>query len=576
MTEPHKIQRQIFDVKLSENKNVHDLQNKLSTAFNDSLLSIIGEQLDKITPNGESIVIDRLEIDLGTLKMGSNFEPLLKERLTEQLKEQIIPIQREVSFGAESGKYKIEPKSSEIVWSKESAKKTDIEKLIFFLENGYFSWSARLSSKSIVDESAVSESWVSQLVDKVLKENPKVFQRYVKRHIHLTAIQQRIFHNFSLNQIKKVIEGDIFSELALSGKDLLELLTEIVLSGKNTHSVTEKKSKRIIWSLFAVLARVESQERRKYLLLPTLMMFVAQEYAFFEMDLQELMKRTANEDQRVQHLRKHFRQLGIDLKTIAESVPPIFITGQNREEFDSGSDVKQTIEEWFEQRRNIQKLESVLPVKGNKWFEAWSEYVEENTGTAMDLKILSEMDDTDAKEEPSLPEKALGDEENGISVSNSGLVILGYFLPYLFDYLGWLDAEKKIREDAYPKALSMTQFLSTGQEEVDESLLPLNKIMLGIDVHEVLTNDYKLTNEEKSEGEHLLENVVSKWDALGSTSVNGLRQTFIERPGIIYEHDENFLLRVERKSLDILLDRLPWSIGVVKLRWMPKTIIVEW
>jgi hypothetical protein len=33
---------------------------------------------------------------------------------------------------------------------------------------------------------------------------------------------------------------------------------------------------------------------------------------------------------------------------------------------------------------------------------------------------------------------------------------------------------------------------------------------------------------------------------------------------------------VEKKAYDILLDRLPWGIGMIKLSWAPYVLNVEW
>ena len=75
----------------------------------------------------------------------------------------------------------------------------------------------------------------------------------------------------------------------------------------------------------------------------------------------------------------------------------------------------------------------------------------------------------------------------------------------------------------------------------------------------------------------LLEAVVRHWDALGSTSVEGLRASFLARAGKLSERaDGDYLLQVEAQSFDILLDRLPWSVSIVELPWMERQLWVEW
>ena len=40
--------------------------------------------------------------------------------------------------------------------------------------------------------------------------------------------------------------------------------------------------------------------------------------------------------------------------------------------------------------------------------------------------------------------------------------------------------------------------------------------------------------------------------------------------------DGEWLLPMERKAIDILLDQLPWGIGMIPLPWMPQMLHVEW
>jgi len=75
----------------------------------------------------------------------------------------------------------------------------------------------------------------------------------------------------------------------------------------------------------------------------------------------------------------------------------------------------------------------------------------------------------------------------------------------------------------------------------------------------------------------LLQAVIGHWDALRNTTPDGLRGTFLTRPGKLSQRpDGDYLLQVESQSFDILLERLPWGIGVVKLPWMERMLWVEW
>ncbi len=70
--------------------------------------------------------------------------------------------------------------------------------------------------------------------------------------------------------------------------------------------------------------------------------------------------------------------------------------------------------------------------------------------------------------------------------------------------------------------------------------------------------------------------VVEHWPALGKTSVDGLRLSFLQRAGLLYPAPDGWLLRPQCEGFDLLLDRLPWGIAIVRLPWMRRPLHVEW
>jgi hypothetical protein len=76
--------------------------------------------------------------------------------------------------------------------------------------------------------------------------------------------------------------------------------------------------------------------------------------------------------------------------------------------------------------------------------------------------------------------------------------------------------------------------------------------------------------------EGLLSSLIAQWSILGRTSIAGLRESFLQREGALEETDESWRLRVEPRSFDMLLDRIPWGFNPLKLPWMAKVLHVEW
>jgi hypothetical protein len=74
----------------------------------------------------------------------------------------------------------------------------------------------------------------------------------------------------------------------------------------------------------------------------------------------------------------------------------------------------------------------------------------------------------------------------------------------------------------------------------------------------------------------LLTSMIANWPILRSTSVEGLQETFLQREGRLQQTPDGWRLVVQRKTLDVLLDRIPWSISTIIHPWMAAPIFVTW
>jgi Contractile injection system tape measure protein len=166
--------------------------------------------------------------------------------------------------------------------------------------------------------------------------------------------------------------------------------------------------------------------------------------------------------------------------------------------------------------------------------------------------------------------------ENGVFVSNAGLVLLWPFFTRLFTRCGWLNGMQFVSPEAAYRAVHLLQYLANKKEQPPEYVLVLNKLLCGISKASPVVKELELTAEEKQIGEELLGAVIKQWTVLGNTSVQGLRETFLERSGQLLFTPEHVVLRVERKAFDKLLGRLPWAINLIRLPWMKQPLYVEW
>jgi len=178
------------------------------------------------------------------------------------------------------------------------------------------------------------------------------------------------------------------------------------------------------------------------------------------------------------------------------------------------------------------------------------------------------------KEKPVDPAK--NDQDKVIFVDNAGLVILHPFLAGLFANVGYTEKDEWISEEVQHRAHALTQYMITGNEEFPEFDLMLNKLLIGYPLEKTLPSEIVLSDFEKEEVNDLLKSVIKHWTVLKNTSVEGLQSTFLKREGKLSQNENGWLLQVEQKTVDILMNKLPWGISIIKTPWMDGKMHVEW
>jgi hypothetical protein len=176
--------------------------------------------------------------------------------------------------------------------------------------------------------------------------------------------------------------------------------------------------------------------------------------------------------------------------------------------------------------------------------------------------------DDDLKDEP-------------IFIANAGLVLANPFLPVLFDRLGLMVTGENGKprladEHAASRAAHLLQYLVDGRVDRPEPLLVLNKILCGMPVAAPVERAIEPTDAERETCDGLLQAMVEHWPMIRGTSIAGLRETFLQREGKLVRREDTWQLEVQRRTVDILMENLPWSIGVVFHPWMASAVHVTW
>lgn len=170
------------------------------------------------------------------------------------------------------------------------------------------------------------------------------------------------------------------------------------------------------------------------------------------------------------------------------------------------------------------------------------------------------------------------DNEFAWMLSYAGLVLLHPFVARVFESTGIKTAgEAQLDPFKLPRAAALLHFLATGEEEIYEYELGFVKILLGLHpVDSLPVAEGLIQPADKEEVETLLQSVIQHWSALKNTSVPGLRESFLKRGALLRAEEAGWRLQVERKPFDMLLEQIPWTIGVLKLPWMKNPIFTEW
>jgi hypothetical protein len=146
----------------------------------------------------------------------------------------------------------------------------------------------------------------------------------------------------------------------------------------------------------------------------------------------------------------------------------------------------------------------------------------------------------------------------------------------LFKRLEWLRNNEFITDEIHVKAVFILHYLATGETVAAEHELLICKLLCGYPLDEPLPAEIIFTEAELQEATDMLTALIQQWDKLKNTSVAGLREGFLQRPGKLFIKNDSPYVQVESHAIDVLLDYLPWNLSMIKLPWLKEILRVEW
>jgi hypothetical protein len=186
------------------------------------------------------------------------------------------------------------------------------------------------------------------------------------------------------------------------------------------------------------------------------------------------------------------------------------------------------------------------------------------------------------REESPAPARKLWDplpvaEGRRVALANAGLVLVGPFLPQFFERLGLLAKNGTFRRGEAPsRGVHLLQYLVDGRCDAAEPGLALNKLLCGLDPSQPLLASIEPDEKELETCDSLLEAMISTWPLMRGSSPAALRETFLQRDGVLIRGPEGWRVEVDRRTLDVLMEDLPWSFSMILHPWMDGLISVTW
>ncbi len=159
-------------------------------------------------------------------------------------------------------------------------------------------------------------------------------------------------------------------------------------------------------------------------------------------------------------------------------------------------------------------------------------------------------------------------------VQNAGLVLIHPFLQHFFDHCNLLDEKKQLKDPE--RCVHLLHYIATGKTKQAESDMLFEKFLCEVPINQSINRNITITKKQKEQVENLLNAVNQNWGALQKGSHALLQNEFLQRMGKIEKNSSGTTIEMERKAQDILLRKLSWGMGLIRLPWKKEFIYVNW
>lgn len=587
--EKNYIKKISIDISLRDVNKAMRLKGSSSNLAHAFLIPAISEVLDQFSSEidqNQFIQIERLDLDInssdGNLE-SSSFLLQFKSSLYQLIKDQLLNLKNQTGFESQDQFLKMLSETS--ISTKESGfseadhsnfLKSDqldsdrrlLHTFVYFLKFGNLPW-------WISSTKALSSAFEETNLLKMLRENRESALHFLPALLTEQNVSTRLVFQFSARFIQELLFllSDVWSEVQAFDLPYFDRLFTEVLD----------REKRQVFLL--ELIRIQTSKSQ-----------------VVEVDLKELsrsVEQVLGIQMKVGRLHKVEKMNSLDMLLVLA----IHLESSGLKRIPS---ILERIEQFLDQTEQKGASPSIsdLPtantaldelVSDDQWSLHTAENVNNEVGAlekqAKDEEFTAETEEKRAREEPkTMPrplrnsnQELVGDEnfdllkqagQKGMAVENAGLILLNPFFKHLFNNCGLLDEEQKITDPTL--AVHTLHYVATSQECAADYALLFEKYLIGLPMGMPIDRERPLSEHIKKEVGLMFEALKQNWTIMSGSSNALIQNEYLKRNGKLFIDSDTHRLVVKREAIDLLIDKIPWTISMVRFPWKKEMLYTDW
>lgn len=560
----HIINKVFLEINTNSKEKGYYLKDNIDAFLQKEIFSLLENyfnELDSKNPS-YSIQLEKLNIDIA-INQNLDFEDF-KEQILKKITKQVEEVFEKEEKNIEGYKL-IKPQEKEI------------ESFFYFLETGTNAWWTTLDHNfKIVDDTTFGEvlndetfpfKWANAV------QKPIVRTRFIKQFSDsqiVTIIKKGILLKknsadssvkiIRIEATKKNIETSIAKNQLIPNQRFLTWEIVVLSLLETSDAIVKQKLSRLICSVFEFHKKNSFLEHKELFL----------KEIKNQIENQNELELLANLDAIVLVIEKKLdkvilKEKETGIKTVTKPQAAI----KTETEIETGK-IQENNEQTTPDSEFILLKNKEATVRSNdKNIESLSNNSKEKTPDNNE-KVIDKKDPSFEKEKDIIDANI-----NDLYVDNAGLLLIHPFLKSLFDNCKLLNKDNTINNPEV--AAHLLHYVATGQEQDYENAMAFEKFLCNIPIAKPVERNIVLSEEMKKEGAAMLQAVLSNWDIMKTSSAELLQNEFLQRPGkLSINGDESPVIIIERKTQDVLLDKLSWNLSIIKLAWKKRIIYVNW